>query len=627
MTDKHWPPWACLNDGCSRLFVGKKAWKKTMDHMKGDCSRSLRNDAKVPNSKQVVSYEKATMILGQHVGVIRGPKVSKVQRELICQAAGDSVGKTLVPVCIRPMFACIHTGCLFGSNEVKLVTDHMKHCQSPKPRTAKTTRKQFLAASRSKAARKNTPFLIEFAKNTNKKSKKSKSKARKKANQNEKPNHQDNSLVSSKRKMQRVPNGKDSIEYIRFYKRTKEFGFIVPLTNFAFVHIRQKVTPVKLDERKADFLADNDFDLARYEYEFRRRKMGSSRGGRKSFRQDRSWEQYAALPPRILTKHARERLVERGSGSIPRFVPGTRKTIVATFVPNKHPKGRKRYQQYRAFVQGKCERERRHRAHKGRKTRLFKKSSRRCQKRGLLPRRIRQRCMDFAKSGSAYCLTRHQLIPDNRAKLREPRYYRHRYVSSSARRDISTRRDIVERRIDKKKRTKTKEKQKMMHKKQQLQTQKQKRKKDPAAPVPVQSSQSSRTCSFACLGYPKCTFCADDWSVAVKHIRECPIYGQFSARGTMKRSQKIASGVMRLRKSREQTTLARESPATKQNTPPATSSARTFTLAPLGTVRPQSRSLLVKRQDVAAFDQRKRNLWEAMDRALVGQVQEQEQKG
>lgn len=75
-------------------------------------------------------------------------------------------------------------------------------------------------------------------------------------------------------------------------------------------------------------------------------KTSGSHSGRKKalLRQETTYLEYGLSPPHILTNHARVRLQERGAGSIPRFVAGTRQTLVATFVPNS--KGRERFRRY-----------------------------------------------------------------------------------------------------------------------------------------------------------------------------------------------------------------------------------------------------------------------------------------
>jgi hypothetical protein len=58
---------------------------------------------------------------------------------------------------------------------------------------------------------------------------------------------------------------------------------------------------------------------------------GSHAGAKKAYQQDFSYNDYG-LCPLILTHHAQQRLQERGS-IFPRFVPNTRQTVVATFLP------------------------------------------------------------------------------------------------------------------------------------------------------------------------------------------------------------------------------------------------------------------------------------------------------
>jgi hypothetical protein len=59
---------------------------------------------------------------------------------------------------------------------------------------------------------------------------------------------------------------------------------------------------------------------------------GHRRGAKKELRSDRTWDDFAVLPPLMYTKHAQERRMERGETAIPRFVAGTHKTLVATVV-------------------------------------------------------------------------------------------------------------------------------------------------------------------------------------------------------------------------------------------------------------------------------------------------------
>ena len=78
--------------------------------------------------------------------------------------------------------------------------------------------------------------------------------------------------------------------------------------------------------------------------EFAWKTSGSKRHARKNLRLDRTYDTFALLPPLLWTHHARQRWKERGKGSIPRFVPGTYRTVVATVVP--FTEGKRNYRRH-----------------------------------------------------------------------------------------------------------------------------------------------------------------------------------------------------------------------------------------------------------------------------------------
>lgn len=62
--------------------------------------------------------------------------------------------------------------------------------------------------------------------------------------------------------------------------------------------------------------------------------------GKRAVRRDRTWLDFAMAPPYLYTKHAKERLLERGHGGRLRFIPGTNRTVVATVLPPTPFKGK-----------------------------------------------------------------------------------------------------------------------------------------------------------------------------------------------------------------------------------------------------------------------------------------------
>jgi hypothetical protein len=93
----------------------------------------------------------------------------------------------------------------------------------------------------------------------------------------------------------------------------------------------------KVHQNVSEKLVSRESTNTRWSREMMGRKScestaGHRRGAKKELRSDRTWDDFAMLPPLIYTKHAQERRMERGEAAIPRFVAGTHKTLVATVV-------------------------------------------------------------------------------------------------------------------------------------------------------------------------------------------------------------------------------------------------------------------------------------------------------
>lgn len=96
-------------------------------------------------------------------------------------------------------------------------------------------------------------------------------------------------------------------------------------------------------QRRADTALAEQWRLECLGREFALKASGSKRHGKKEI-QDRTFDNFGLLPPLAWTHHAQQRLKERGRDSIPRFVPGTYRTLVSTVVPM--TEGKRNYRLY-----------------------------------------------------------------------------------------------------------------------------------------------------------------------------------------------------------------------------------------------------------------------------------------
>lgn len=175
----------------------------------------------------------------------------------------------------------------------------------------------------------------------------------------------------------------------------ERFGFSVPLVNIAFLY--PSITMVKTkkcckDTMMEERLSQSDWNLIEKEYHYRRISAGSSRGARKMLRKDCTWKPWAMRPPLVLTRHAKERLAERGPRTVPRFVAGTYRSLVATYVPDRSKKPKRKKYVRRARTQTE------------KAGKITNRAQKRKKKRKTRTRRNVMLACDFFKSGSACSL-------------------------------------------------------------------------------------------------------------------------------------------------------------------------------------------------------------------------------
>jgi len=281
-------------------------------------------------------------------------------------------------------------------------------------------------------------------------------------------------------------------------------GLFVPSIKLLFIYSTfqsprrdKQEERVKINEAQIHRLVNDQWNLAFYEREYLRKTAGSSRGNRKLLRADKTWQDFAAEPPLILTHHAKERLAERGTGSIPRFVAGTKRTVVATFIPNKNPQGRERWKRYMASLRFRSERFRR-------KQEAVKARWKRMKRKKIVPKDVKKshfkqvkyrKSLAMRKSLPFGSLTTPRLISKRTKKGPVSGKLNYSGANASPRSSVKTK-------------------------------------------FTRRSTNDAK--NFACLG-KACSFCCEDWNAMVKHLRACQLYGMYSARGKMKKSREKAT--------------------------------------------------------------------------------------
>ena len=317
-------------------------------------------------------------------------------------------------------------------------------------------------------------------------------------------------------------------------------GFVIPIVNIGLVYSSYKKEWAKRKSQhvftinwpKHDQMVNDHWNLAFRERSLRLRSAGSSRGERKLVRKDRTWDKWALQPPIILTTHAKQRLHERRRlPTSPRFVKGTNKTVVATFVPKKYIERRRKKLTWERQV---CRREqrlikkwkkkkwkRRERLLRNillcRKNKKFmwKKKNwkrRRCRKNKEFNRRKVMKRADFVRSGSGLSRIRLRETKKNKFHLN----WFHRFptllplVSPLAKTPASSRR-----------------RRRRRHRHKEC------KKKGGHA---IKKSSSVAQEMYACLGNG-CRFQSQCWHpIMCQHMSVCPKYSSSSAKGKMKLS-------------------------------------------------------------------------------------------